>query len=151
LLEEITMKIISHRGNVCGRNVESENHPTYIMQAVAAGFDAEIDVWWIDGKFMLGHDNPQYEVDVDFLKSLPLWCHAKNADALGRMLEEKVHCFWHETDAYTITSNGSIWCYIGNRHANGITVFLGEPDASVDRPYGVCTDYPIKWKEMLCT
>jgi hypothetical protein len=141
------MRIISHRGNLDGRIPESENHPDYIKQAIVAGFDVEIDVWCINGEFMLGHDDPHYAVDVSFLKNPFLWCHAKNADALEKLLEEGVHCFWHESDTYTITSRGSIWCYVGKYHKKGIAVNLGEPTDPKDSLYGVCTDYPIKWKK----
>ena len=50
-------KIISHRGNLIGVKPECENNPTYIDQAIAEGFDVEIDVWFIDGEFFLGHDS----------------------------------------------------------------------------------------------
>ena len=50
--------LISHRGNIDGRNVEYENNPNYIEAAINLGYDVEIDVWFIDGKFMLGHDEP---------------------------------------------------------------------------------------------
>ena len=45
------MKLISHRGNLEGPNPERENHPDYIYGALQAGYDVEIDVWWVEGKF----------------------------------------------------------------------------------------------------
>ncbi len=39
------MKYISHRGNLTGINLERENSPDYIMEAVTADFDVEVDVW----------------------------------------------------------------------------------------------------------
>lgn len=143
------MKIISHRGNLTGRIPDQENRASYIQAAIDAGYEVEIDVWCVEEKFYLGHDEPQYFVEDSWLKdriSL-LWCHAKNADALEKLLEEGVHCFWHESDTYTITSRGSIWCYVGKYHKKGIAVNLGEPTDPKDSLYGVCTDYPIKWKE----
>jgi hypothetical protein len=52
------MILISHRGNLNGPNPERENHPDYIWEALRAGFEVEIDVWWVEGKFKLGHDEP---------------------------------------------------------------------------------------------
>jgi hypothetical protein len=49
------MKFISHRGNLSGRNPESENSPSYINMALKLGYDVEVDVWYIDGKWYLGH------------------------------------------------------------------------------------------------
>lgn len=141
------MKIISHRGNLNGRIPDMENHPYYIMKAISAGFDVEVDVWYKNGQYFLGHDAPEHVIDEQFLHELPLWCHAKNADALGRMASIGVHCFWHESDTYTLTSRNMIWCYVGKRHERGITVFLDEPPSAFEPVYGVCTDYPIKWKD----
>ena len=39
------------------------------------------------------------------------WCHAKNLDALNRLLKIGVNCFWHENDKYTLTSNRIIWTF----------------------------------------
>ena len=54
--ENIKTVIISHRGNLCERNPESENHPDYIHEVISAGFDLEIDIWKIGDYYMLGHD-----------------------------------------------------------------------------------------------
>ena len=40
------MIIIAHRGNINGPS-SLANHPLQIKRALDAGFDAEIDVWWI--------------------------------------------------------------------------------------------------------
>lgn len=143
------MKIISHRGNLRGREPERENHPKFIIKAYEAGFDIEIDVWYIDTQFYLGHDCPQYQICGTWLKELQdvLWCHAKNPAALEQMLMTGLHCFWHETDRYTMTSRGIPWCYPKNYIAGGITVIkesLADQTLSAD-VLGVCTDYPLSW------
>lgn len=143
------MKIISHRGNLRGREPERENHPKFIIKAYEAGFDIEIDVWYIDTQFYLGHDCPQYQICGTWLKELQdvLWCHAKNPDAFEKMLAIGLHCFWHETDRYTMTSRGIPWCYPKNYITGGITVInesLADQTLSAD-VLGVCTDYPLSW------
>lgn len=144
------MKIISHRGNLQGKIPNLENNPIYIEQALNLGFDVEIDVWYVDGKFYLGHDAPTFLVDLCWFYKKPLWCHAKNQEALEQMLLSKKvsNCFWHETDKMTITSNGTMWLYPDNYSSFGITVWLGEPEENVPKVFGVCTDYPLKWKRM---
>jgi hypothetical protein len=52
------MKLIAHRGNINGSNPEKENHPDYINEAIKLGHNVEIDVWFINNKFYLGHDDP---------------------------------------------------------------------------------------------
>lgn len=144
------MKIISHRGNLHGRIPEQENHPSYIQTAIDAGHEVEIDVWYADGEYHLGHDFPQYKVYRTWLYEMKnvLWCHAKNADAFQRMLAEGLHCFWHETDRYTLTSRGVPWCYPKNYIRGGITVVFDDSVIGTlpTDVFGICTDNPTKWR-----
>jgi hypothetical protein len=77
------MILISHRGNLEGKILEKENHPDYIDEAITLGYNVEIDLWYIEGRFMLGHDKPQYEVYTEWLyqRSDKLWIHCKNVKA----------------------------------------------------------------------
>lgn len=65
--EKIKTVVISHRGNLCGRNPESENHPNYIHEAIIEGFDLQIDIWKIGEDYMLGHDKPRHNVNFAYL------------------------------------------------------------------------------------
>lgn len=141
------MKIIAHRGNVNGTNEQRENSPDYIMEAIELGFDAEIDVWYVDGKFYLGHDNPQYKIDESFCVHPNLWCHAKNTESLPQLLKIGAHCFWHETDKYTLTSKMIPWCFPENWIDGGVTVVFSSP-REVKIPnfvLGVCVDNCLEW------
>ena len=73
--------IISHRGNIDGPS-SLENHPNQIDKALSLGYHVEIDVWFENNRFYLGHDYPEYEVSSVFFKKNNLWCHAKNIPAL---------------------------------------------------------------------
>ena len=145
------MKIISHRGNLTGRITDQENRPSYIQAAIDAGYEVEIDVWCVEEKFYLGHDEPQYFVEDSWLKdriSL-LWCHAKNEQALHRMLQLGLHCFWHESDRFTLTSKAIPWCFPNNYQPNGVTVVFGY-EINIRDVFGVCTDYPLSWTAKIC-
>ena len=48
------MILISHRGNINGRIPEKENRPQYIETTLVSGYDVEVDVWYVNGKLMLG-------------------------------------------------------------------------------------------------
>ena len=110
------MIFISHRGNICGPNPDHENNPEQITKVVSMGFDVEIDVWYQNDAWYLGHDKPQTEIDISFLKNTKLWCHAKNLSALEKMIDLNIHCFWHQTDDYTLTSNGYILvCWLSQK------------------------------------
>ena len=53
------MIFIAHRGNITEKNKLLENLPEYISEALKKGFNVEIDVWSINNKFFLGHNDPQ--------------------------------------------------------------------------------------------
>ena len=139
----VNMKIISHRGNISGPHPELENSPEYIQKALTQGYDVELDVWCINNVWMLGHDEPVYSIDLSFLKNKKLWCHAKNLNALKLMLSEKIHCFWHEEDDYTLTSEGYIWTY-PEKHVTPRSVIVcrtGDQLVKLETtPYAICVD-----------
>ena len=146
------MKLISHRGNLEGPNPERENHPDYIMEAIQAGYDVEIDVWFKDGKFYLGHDEPQYLFPYDLLNGYynKLWIHCKDMESLSNLNEldsngSKLNYFSHENDLGVLTSRGYIWS--ANLYKRGILVmpevFEKEPN---EHTLGICSDYITKYK-----
>jgi hypothetical protein len=141
------MIIISHRGNLIGPDRNNENRPEQIKKALKAKLDVEIDVWVKKKKWFLGHNKPQYLISKKFLENPRLWCHAKNLDALNRMVaNKKVHCFWHEKDLYTITSRKIIWVYPGQRTCpNSVLVSKGSR-LKKGRMMGVCTDFPLRYR-----
>lgn len=144
------MKYISHRGNLKGTDPLLENEPGYIQDALEAGFDVEIDVWFVDGKFMLGHDEPIYDVGVKFLLNDRLWCHAKNPQALEVMLAAGVHCFWHENDERTLTSKGFVWTYPHKQLVDRSVVVILDKELDyeyISRADAVCGDYVQSWRK----
>ncbi len=149
------MKYIAHRGNLIGPYPELENRPEYILNALDIGFDCECDIWWhLDG-WWLGHDSPQYKIiHSDFLKTNGLWIHAKNIDALTRLVKEypEANFFWHTDDDYTLTSKGYIWAYPGSCLTSETICVMPE---HVNPPYehyqkrqcrAICSDYIIREK-----
>lgn len=141
------MILISHRGNISGRILENENRPNYIEDTLRLGFDVEIDVWFKDGEFYLGHDEPQYEVDYKFLMNEKLWCHAKNVDAILEMKKYTIHYFWHEQDTLTLTSKNYIWAYPGKQPIKrSIAVMPELHNDDISQCIGVCSDYILKYK-----
>lgn len=139
------MILVSHRGNTHGPNPQFENHPKYIEDALSLGYNVEIDVRYVDGGFMLGHDEPQYLVNLEFfhVRKDRLWCHAKNLPALVRMIDMGLNCFWHENDGYTVTSAGYIWAYPGMiaEPSRTVCVMPEFVDGWKGSPFGVCSDY----------
>jgi len=141
------MKIISHRGNLCGALPEKENHPLYIGEALRRGFEVEIDVWRVDDKYFLGHDKPTYFVDDNFFNE-KMWVHCKNLEAVEEMSRTAFNWFWHQEDKITLTSKGVVWCHAGVIVENGIVVECGKPFQISKNAAGICTDYPLAWNKM---
>lgn len=109
------MIYISHRGNLYKPQPKYENSIPYIQEALDRGYDVEVDVWYNDRDgYYLGHDYPQYKVDIEFLTNTRLWIHCKNSLALYKLTNFKgLNYFWHQNDDYTLTSQNMIWCYPG--------------------------------------
>lgn len=142
-------KFIAHRGNTNGPNPSEENKPSYCEEAHKKyNCDVEVDVHYIDGKFYLGHDTPDYEVSEEWLQQDYLWRHAKTRESYFKLLNMNLRCFYHNTDEYILTSDGCVWCYpnvilpsrgeIGNRKV--VSVCLAHADNVQIADY-VCGDY----------
>ena len=137
------MILISHRGNIDGKKPHLENQPEYIDEAIALGYDVEIDLWLVDGRTYLGHDEPQYEVDDDWLgkRADKLWVHCKNVESLNWIRNTILHYFWHENDTLTLTSKQYMWVYPGKQPIIGsIAVMPERENEDVSKCIGVCSD-----------
>tara|TARA_R100000664_G_C2732271_1_gene122558 strand:+ start:218 stop:673 length:456 start_codon:yes stop_codon:yes gene_type:complete len=138
--------LISHRGNFTGPSPDTENSPKQIDKALNLDYNVEIDVWFKNNQFWLGHDQPTYPVETKFLQNSKLWCHAKNIDALQMMTQmSNVHFFWHQSDNYTLTSNSIIWAYPGQILTSNAICVMPEKhnysDDNIRNCLGVCSDY----------
>lgn len=147
------MKIISHRGNISGKNIAKENEPNYIDVALNLGYDVEIDIRSIDNQLWLGHDEPQYKIDHNWLDKRRhyLWLHCKNIASAKECWA--YHSFCHSEDPFTYTSVGKIWMHGENKNYDEldqsiIIPLISEEDVKnfmkedFKQPYGICTDYP---------
>ncbi len=140
------MILISHRGNIEGPNEVRENSPYYVMEAMAMGYDVEVDVWYSQDSFWLGHDAPLYKTDYKFLINEKLWCHAKNVEALIEMKKYAIHYFWHENDTVTLTSKNYIWAHVGKQPIkNSIAVMPELYKENISLCKGICSDYIINY------
>jgi len=142
------MILISHRGNIGGRIVERENEPSYIEEALACGYDVEIDVRYVEESIWLGHDAPQYRVDFDWLweKRSKLWIHCKDIPSIvffnSNFYYDYLNYFWHDTDKVVLTSSGYLWAFPGNQPIkNSIAVMPELYNDNVSEALGVCSDY----------
>lgn len=152
------MLIIAHRGNLEGPNPDLENNPNQIDRVYSGyGLNSEIDLWKTNEGLFLGHDYPQYHIEDSWLhmRSNLLWIHCKNIEALCYMqnhaFSEDFNYFWHEEDAYTMTSKGYIWAYPGKRIPKPCRAIAVMPETirmnneDLKQFRGICTDYGISY------
>lgn len=143
------MIYIAHRGLIDGHDDDKENNPEWIRKVLDMGYSAEIDLRYASGKLMLGHDKGIHPVSLDFLleNRQKLWIHTKDFEAMEYVSGRGLNHFWHDTDEYTMTSFGYIWCYPGKKlPSTGICV-QPEWDSSFDynnfkpKCMGICSKY----------
>jgi len=145
------MILISHRGNINGPIPEAENKPEYINDAIHLGYEVEIDIWMIEGVLLLGHDEPQYGITLDWLNKRKdkLWIHCKNIEAIEffNSLLETYNYFWHQEDTVVLTSKNFIWAYPGKQPIkHSIAVMPEIFNDNLDSCIGICSDYIQNYK-----
>jgi len=150
------MIIISHRGNLNGIDLERENNPIFIDDCISKGFDVEIDLRASDNKLFLGHDKPQYAIEIDWLlkRKNNLWIHVKEYEALNKIMsyKENLQFFCHENDKFTLVSNGYIWSHdLKNKMNNKCIIPLLSKEQILlydqNEFFAVCTDYVYECKQ----
>ncbi len=150
------MILIAHRGNLFGES-EEENKPEFIDKALLEGFDVEIDLWYKNKKFYLGHDYPQYLITNQWLKEREqnLWIHCKNNKCLSTLINTDFHFFWHQNDNYVLTSKNYIWAYPGYEIISEKCIQV-MPEKTNNKNLlknniygGICSNYVAKYKKLI--
>ncbi|MDA8811255.1 hypothetical protein N9N29_01560 [Amylibacter sp.] len=139
------MILISHRGNISGKKIELENNPSYIQSTLNLGYEVEIDVWFKNGEWWLGHDKPEHKISIDYFSNKPFWIHAKNMEAFCNLQSyTDLNYFWHQEDDYTLTSKKYIWAYPGKcvlPVKKSIAVLPEIYNNDIKNFSGICSDY----------
>jgi deoxyhypusine synthase len=143
------MIFISHRGNINMIFSDRENSPDYIDEAISQGYDVEMDVRLIGGKLYLGHDEPQYEIILQWLldRKNNLWVHTKNFEVLSYLITEPLRTFYHQKENHTIINFCNlIWSHeLSEANERSIIPLISQEDI-VRQPipqnvYGICSDF----------
>jgi ribulose-bisphosphate carboxylase large chain len=152
------VRIYAHRANLTGPG-SGENSPDAIAAALRADLGVEIDVWASGGDISIGHDAGAARVDADLLRHPHVICHAKNVEALSALAEIDAVFFALDRDGYALCSDGRIWANYGTAPlASSIMCspeLVGADEdleaflARVNGCHGVCTDYPLRCRELV--
>jgi hypothetical protein len=141
------MRLIAHRGNVSGKNTETENEPNHILNLLDRGVECEIDIHFTeDWKMWLGHDEPQYKFNInDFYKyNHLLWVHVKSFESNSQfVLLDEFNYFIQEQEPYSITSFKQLWTNVGIKCVPTLSVAvmpeIKEPE-NLHEAIAICTD-----------
>lgn len=104
------MLLISHRGNISGRDFERENSPSYLEEAIEKGYTVEMDMIHYDGAFFHGHEigGRKAKVDPNFLSkfSQKLLIHCKDRESVLFCVQHlsPLNYFFHDRDDFTLSS-----------------------------------------------
>jgi len=146
------MMLIAHRGNFNGPNLKEENTIKYIENALKNGFEVEIDVKMHKNNIYSGHDKPIEVLTEKWLNKYykKLWIHCKDAQSLKYFANHnKYNYFWHEDDAFTITSKGFILSHIDNNinKLSGKFIKINFNNKKINGNFvGILSDYVILYK-----
>jgi len=152
---------IAHRGLYNGPSPATENSPMQIRQALDLGYEVEIDVRWVGGKFYLGHDSAQYDIHDMFLQNTRLWCHAKTIETLLKLMSNGcTKVLTHDKDDCAIAFDSGntdkwIWTYPDSKHplTNRSIAVMPENTAwtkeQLEVCAGICSDYVAEYQKDL--
>jgi hypothetical protein len=127
---------IAHRGLTNGANKYLENRIEILIDRINCAQYSECDIWYIDNKLYLGHDQPTTEVKISVLRTPYLLLHMKNREALEyfTILRKNgfynFNIFWHTTDDYALSSVGDIIVYPGKEVILNSIYMMPEHDTS---------------------
>jgi hypothetical protein len=154
--------LIAHRGLVDGPDKDKENSISAILAARHQGFDVEIDLWYQNYCWYLGHDEPKEQIPQEWLLSWDnydgrhhLWIHAKSISTLYQLRRIWAgHVFFHENDPCVLTSSGYIWTFPGKELTPGSICVMPEVagvlgDVKNLNVAGYCSDYVRNIRETL--
>jgi hypothetical protein len=142
------MLMISHRGNISSIQPVRENSPSYIDEAIIAGYDVEMDVRLINGCLVLGHDTPDYQISLEWIleRKHNLFVHTKNFGALSFLINKDLRTFFHQKEEHTIINHCNlIWSHnLVEANENSIIPLLSRNDIEnfeIKNVYGICSDF----------
>lgn len=150
------MRIYSHRGNLSGKSPR-ENEPAFLQDCIAAGFHVEVDLWFVDGAYFLGHDGPEHPIDLKDFDREEVIFHLKSPHLPAL---RHADAFAIDNDRYVLTLRGLLWTNFGQpTNPQGVMCspeLVGDPTPIPDfvrairqDAAGICTDYPLLVRDAL--
>jgi hypothetical protein len=138
--------IISHLGNIHGRDETRENRLAYVQEALKAGWHVCVDVVFHCGSFVLPFDGGFNPAPPAFFSKQRVWCRAHDPMTLDALCNINAHAFLNTDSGLALTSSQFIWtAQPYDLVARSIAAFPEDaPAAWLDtaEPAGLCSNAP---------
>jgi hypothetical protein len=157
----LTTQYICHRGNLQSKFIPEENHPEVLDKRIEQGYGVELDVWCSEGKFWLGHDEPQYIVSFEWLMkdASKKYIHCKDGATFEHLLLRcgregyRANLFYHTNEHYALTTRGHVIVHPDAQILEGSVNMMPEMSGRArsweerEKAFAVCSDAIHNWKE----
>jgi hypothetical protein len=141
--------VISHLGNISGRNPERENTLSYIREALDAGWHVCVRVRYANDAFMLPHASGWSIAPPAMLSKQRIWCYTDDAESMDALCGINAHAFFLTENMPTLTTAQFVWTLPPHRLATrSIAAFPELTDAAwleSAEPAGVCSNEPLRY------
>jgi hypothetical protein len=141
--------IISHLGNIDGRQPDRENTLPYVKEALAAGWHVCVDVWYTNGGFVLPSASGAYHLPPALLSNCRVWSRTYDPETIHALCTIKAHCVIAAESPVLLTSEQFLWTLPPTPLASrAIAVFpeLATPEwLEQYEPAGLCSNEPVRY------
>lgn len=138
--------IISHLGNINGRDESRENRLAYVQEALKAGWHVCVDVVFHCGSFLLPFDGGFNSVPPAFFSKQRVWCRAHDPVTLDALCNVNAHTFLNTDSGLALTSAQFVWtAHPHELVARAIAAFPEDAPPewlAAAEPAGLCSNAP---------
>jgi len=146
--------IISHLGNLTGRDPDSENTLNYIKAALAEDLHVCVDVVYSGSGFLLPSAAKVWDaIPPAFLSNYRIWARATDPDTLNALCDINAHVLPQAAANVVLTSAGFLWSLPpANLTSRSIAAFPELAEASWLESggfdfAGLCSNEPLNWRK----
>ena len=153
-------QFLCHRGNYETKFVPDENRPDIVDRRIRDGYGVELDLWFRDERYWLGHDEPQYQISFEWLlyNLSKKYIHCKDGPTFEHMLLRcgregySPNLFYHTNEDYALTTRGDVICHPGKALLEGSINMMPEmgsakPKEEREKAFAVCSDAIRNWNQ----
>jgi len=141
--------IISHLGNINGRQEDKENTLPYVQKALKAGWHVCVDIVFHQGSFLMPFKGGFHLAPPAMLSKQRVWCRAHDAETVDALCNINAHCFLNSESFMSLTSAQFIWTLPPHDLVARSIAMLPETGyadwLTKFEPAGLCSNEPVRY------